>query len=423
MNRFPASRWQSVLPWLLTVVALAAIGALGWANYRFVAQNPGGNDFLARWMGARMWLREGISPYDSRVSVATQKMIYGRPADPSKGEDMEYFVYPLPSMIFFAPFALFDYPLARALWMTTLEIGLIALAWLSLRITRWKPAPWSLALFFVFALTWYHGVRPVINGNAVVLVALFLTGAVLTLRAGQEELTGILLAVATIKPHLALLPILFVLLWAASHRRWRVPAWTVGFTLFLVAFGMLFIPDWPLQNLREVLRYTGYTPPTTLQAALREWLPGVGRQLGWILSGGLTVLLLTEWALAWGKPFRRFVWTYSLTLLVGQWIGITTDPGNFILLFLPLTLVFAEFESRYGRAARWWSLLSMLALWVGLWWIFLATLTTVNGQPQQSTVMFLPLPLYLFWGLYWVRWWAVRTSRLFDTDDADGGHR
>ncbi len=411
MNRFPASRWQIVFPWLLTVVLLAAVGALGWANYRFSAASPGGNDFLVHWTGTRALLFDGISPYSDAVALRIQQRAYGRPA--RAGEHELRVAYPLYSALFFAPFALVgDYPLARAAWMTALEIGLIALAWLSLRITRWKPAPWLLALFFLFALTWYHAVRVVVNGNIVALVALFLTAAVLTLRAGQDELTGILLAAATIKPHLALLPILFVLLWAASHRRWRVLAWTVGFAAFLVAFGMLFIPDWPLQNLREVLRYTSYNPPTTLQAALREWLPGVGRQLGWILSGGLALLLLAEWVLAWGKPFRWFVWAYGLTLLVSQWIGITTDPGNFILLFLPLTLVFAEFESRYGRAALWWSLLSMLALWGGLWWIFLATLATVNGQPQQSAVMFLPLPLYLFWGLYWVRWWAVRTSRL-----------
>ena len=410
MNRFPASRWQVVFPWLLTVVALTVVGALGWANYRFAAASSSGNDFMVFWEGAQAFWFDGLSPYSDATTARIQGHAYGRPARPD--ENQLHIVYPLYAF-FLIPFALVkDYVLAQALWMTFLECALLFLAWLSLRITRWKPAPWLLALFFLFALTWYHAVRVVVNGNIVALVALFLTGAVLALRAGQDELAGILLAVATIKPHLALLPILFVLLWAASHRRWRVLVWTVGFTTFLVAFGMLFIPDWPLQNLREVLRYTSYNPPTTIQDALREWLPGVGRQLGWILSGGLTLLLLAEWVLAWGKPFRRFVWTYSLTLVISQWIGITTDPGNFIILFLPLTLVFAEFESRYGRAARWWSLLSMLALWGGLWWIFLATLTTVKGQPQQSTVMFLPLPLYLFWGLYWVRWWAVRTSRL-----------
>ncbi len=387
------------------------LGALGWANYRFAALSPGGNDFLVHWTGTRAFLLEGLSPYSDAVAVRIQQRAYGHPARP--GEHELRVAYPLYSTLFFAPFALIgDYTLARAAWMTVLQIGLLLLAWLSLRITRWRPVPWLLGAYLLFVLTWYHGVRPVVNGNAVVLVALFLTGAVLALRRGQDELAGILLAAATIKPHLALLPMLFILWWGSSHRRWRLLVWTGGFTLFLAALGMLFLPDWPLQNLREVLRYTAYNPPTTLQAALREWLPGVGRQLGWLLSGGLTLLLLAEWVMAWGKPFRWFVWTFGLTLVIAQWIGITTDPGNFILLLLPLTLVFAEFEHRYGGSARWWSLASLVGLLVGLWYLFLVTLKPVNGQPQQSAVMFLPLPLFLFWGLYWVRWWAVRTSRL-----------
>ncbi len=410
MKRFPKTRTQDALARLLILVLLALAGALGWMNYRFALRNPGGNDFLTRWVGTRAFLMENLSPYSDATAARIQQMAYGRPARP--GEDEMRMVYPLYSTLIFAPFALIgEYALARAVWMTALELGLLALAWLSLRITRWKPAPWVLAAYLLFTLTWYHAVRAVVNGNVVVWIALFLTGAVLALRARQDEAAGILLALATIKPQLALLPILFVLWWAVSQRRWRVVVWLPGALLFLVLAGMLFIPDWPLQNLREVLRYTAYTPPTTLQAALREWLPGVGRQLGWAVSGGLALLLLFEWTLARRRPFRWFVWTYSLTLVASQWIGITTDPGNFIVLFLPLTLIFAEFESRYGRSARWWSLLSMLGLLAGLWYLFLSTLTPSNGQPQQSTVMFLPLPLYLFWGLYWVRWWAIRPFR------------
>lgn len=67
---------------LLTLVALTEV------NYRFALANPGGNDFLARWMGAHMWLKEGLSPYNERVSLASQVAIYGRPADAGRGEDI-----------------------------------------------------------------------------------------------------------------------------------------------------------------------------------------------------------------------------------------------------------------------------------------------------------------------------------------------
>ncbi|GAB4527224.1 MAG: hypothetical protein Fur0018_12750 [Anaerolineales bacterium] len=413
MNRLPRTRFQNVLYLLLALTLLALTVALGWMNYRFAAQSPGGNDFLVHWEGTRALLFKSISPYSDETALLIQQRAYGRPAQP--GEHELRVAYPLYSALVFAPFALIgEYTLARAVWMTALELALIALAVLSLRLTRWRPAPWLLGVYLLFVLTWYHGVRPVINGNAVVLVALFIAGSLLALSAGQNEAAGILLALATIKPHLVLLPAMLMLIWTVSQRRWRFVVWFLGMLVFLIALGMFFIPNWPLQNLREILRYTSYNPPTTIQDALQEWLPGAGRQLGWILSAGLGILLLVEWARAWKKPFHHFLWVLCLTLTAGQWIGMTTDPGNFILLFLPLTLVFAEFEHRYGHAARWWSLFSILGLLVGLWWIFLVTLTQVNGQPQQSTVMFVPLPLYLFWGLYWVRWWAIHTARLPD---------
>ncbi len=75
--------------------------------------------------------------------------------------------YPLYSVIVFLPFALVgDFALARALWMTALEAGIIGLTLVSLRLARWRLNPILLVLLFLFSLFWYHGLRPLINGNA-----------------------------------------------------------------------------------------------------------------------------------------------------------------------------------------------------------------------------------------------------------------
>ncbi len=52
---------------------------LSIANYRLALRAPGGNDFLARWVGANQWLVSGRNPYDPQVSLMTQIVIYGRP--------------------------------------------------------------------------------------------------------------------------------------------------------------------------------------------------------------------------------------------------------------------------------------------------------------------------------------------------------
>ncbi len=150
---------------LLILVVIASLVGLTWANYQFSLNNPGGNDFLARWMGARYWVMDGISPYDEQVSLASQEVIYGHPADISQGEDKNHFVYPLYSMIFFAPFGPLEYNLARALWMTLVEVSLFLLAIVSLRLVEWQVPAYKAVVLIIFTLLWYHGVRNVILGQ------------------------------------------------------------------------------------------------------------------------------------------------------------------------------------------------------------------------------------------------------------------
>jgi hypothetical protein len=281
-----------------------------------------------------------------------------------------------------------------------------------LRLTGWRPPLWLFAAYLIFSLAWYHGLRPLINGNVVILVAVVLAGAFLALRSGRDELAGILLALATVKPQVVVLPILFVLVWAASQRRWRVALWLVITIVFLSGVAALFVSDWPLQNLREIMLYPTYNPPGNPGAAFTEWWPAAGERLGWGLGALVGLLLLGEWAAARRKEFRWFLWTAGLTLAAGQWIGLQTDPGNFVVLLIPLTLIFAVWEERWGRRGRPVILLLMLVLLAGLWAIFLKTVSPAAGQPLQHPIMFFPLPALVLFGLYWVRWWAVRPAQL-----------
>lgn len=396
---------------LLVLVIAAVIGGAFWANLRFTRQNPGGNDFLVHWVGTRALILDGTSPYSEEVALEIQRRAYGRPARP--GEHELRVAYPLYSTLIFSPFALIgDYELARALWMTALEAALVLIALTSLRLTDWRPGTPLLVVYFLFTLLWYHSVRPLINGNAVILVTLLVTLALLSIRTGRDEAAGLLLAFATIKPQVVVLLVLFVIFWALSHRRWLVAGWFFGTLAFLVVAMMIFIPDWIIQNFWEVLRYPSYNPPGTPAAVFALWLPATGRRLALVLILILAAILGVEWVLARGKDERWFLWTASLTLVVSQWIGIQTDPGNFIVLFPALVLIFAVLTERWGSAGRLVALISMLLLFAGLWALFLATVE-YGDQPQQHPIMFFPLPFFVLLGLYWVRWWAIHPLRFW----------
>lgn len=393
---------------LISVAVLVVLVLLTWGNYRFAQENPGGNDFLVHWVGTRSLITEGLNPYSDQVALKIQTMAYGRAAQP--GEHELRVAYPLYSVIVFLPFALIgDFTLARAVWMTVLEVGLLLLTVLSLRLVNWRVGPVMLALLLIYSLFWYHGLRPLINGNAVILVALGLVGGLLALRSGADELAGVLFALTTIKPQVVVLVLGFVVIWAMSRGRMRIVWWMVGTVALLSISAALLIPDWIVQNLREVIRYPSYNPPGTPRAAFMEWWPAWGSRLGWALTALMVITLLIEWWVNRGAEFRGFLWTVCLTLAVAQWIGIQTDPGNFIVLFPALALVFSQLSDRWRIGGRVFVILCLLALFAGIWALFLNTVQPGQGaQPVQSAVMFFPLPAFLLITLYWVRWWTVQ---------------
>ncbi len=406
---------RSNTAWALGIGLLAGIGLLvllTWGNLNYVKNNPGGNDFLVHWMGTRSFLVDGDSPYSDATALKIQTLAYGGPAQP--GQHELRVAYPFYSIILFVPFALFsDFSVARAVWMTVLEVGLFALSILSIRLANWKPNLVTLIFFILFSIVWYHAVRPLINGNAVILLALMIVGALLAIRSGADELAGVLLAFTTIKPQVVLVFLVFIVFWALFNRRWRLVAWLVGTVAILTAVAAFLLPDWIMQNLREVVRYPGYNPPGTPGAALATWFPAMGVRLGLGLTAIILIILLFQWIIGRNADFRGFLWIACLTLVASQWSGIQTDPGNFIVVFPAIAFIFALIEERYRRSGWVLSILLMLLITASLWFIFLKTVDNSSGQPQQSPVMFFPLPALLLVLLYWVRWWAFHPGSIW----------
>jgi hypothetical protein len=384
------------------------------SNYQYARNNPGGTDFLVHWVGTRAYFTEGVSPYSDQVAVQIQNMVYGRTALP--GEHELRVAYPFYSVILFFPLALIqDFTVARAVWMTIQEIGLIALTLVSIQLTTWRPKNWMMILLLVFSLLWYHGLRSLINGNVVILIALGAAGAFYAIKNNYDEMAGVLLALTTIKPQVVLLVVLYVLIWAIFQRRYRIIAWFFITMALMVACATLLIPDWIMQNLREVMRYPGYNPPGTPASALATWFPALGPRIGTIISLAVIVIMIVEWWLARHQEFRHFLWTGCLTLVLSAWSGIQTDPGNFIMMVPAVILFFAILAERWPTISNIITASVIGGLLVLIWVIFIATLEQ-SYQPIQSPVLFFPLPLILLIILYWIRGWAILPPKLyFDT--------
>lgn len=390
---------------VIVIAGIVLLGGLTFGNYRFAKTNPGGNDFLTRWLATRLLITQGSDPYSEDVALKIQNFAYGAPAKP--GEDEMRFAYPLYSILIFLPFAFFkSYTAARALWMTVLEVAIILIPILSVRLVRWRVSRVMLVVLLLFSVLWYHGLRALINGNVVVLLTLLLVGGFLALREGADELAGVLFAFSTAKPQVVVLVLAFVVIWAINQRRMKLVGWLFGTVLLLSASAALLVPNWIVENLREILRYPTYTQPGSPQAAFIARWPDFGARVGWALTAVMALIILVEWWNNRNAEFPGFLWAACLTMVAGQWTGIQTDPGNYIVLLPAMILAFSLLDDRWKAGGKWFVLLSLLGLLVGLWALFLNTVQR-GAQPIQSPVMFFPLPAFLLIALYWVRWWAV----------------
>lgn len=401
MNRKQQRTFKEVLQILLL---LMIVGLFIFGNLQFTAKNPGGNDFLVHWVGTQSFIKEGISPYSDNVALRIQNLVYGRPA--LTGEHELRVAYPFYSVFLFLPFSLIeDFTVARALWMTALEFLIIISTIMMIRMVSWKPNFLITFLIIVFSLFWYHGLRSIINGNAVVFICFLIILSIYAIIHKQDELAGICLALITIKPQVVFAYIIFLVFWSLSNRRYKVIFWFLGSLIALIILGLFILPSWPMEFIREVFRYPGYNPPGTPATALAEILPGIGRQLGILLSVLSALILLIEWVNGRFSRQEKFIWVSSLTLVMGQWLSIQTDPGNFLIMFPAVILIFRIIEDRWRNSGQWIILLLLGILFFVPWIIFIRTID-FGYQPLQNPIMFFPVPLILIIGLFWVRWWV-----------------
>jgi hypothetical protein len=106
-------------------------------------------------------------------------------------------------------------------------------------------------------------------------------------------------------------------------------------------------------------------------------------------------------------------------MVISQWIGIPAIPANFTGLILPLILVSAMLSERWQQGGQWIAVFLTLVVFVWEWALLILDLNSY--QPGMQLNLLIPLPLILFIGLYWVRWWAIKPNRLIIEELRFGG--
>jgi hypothetical protein len=401
-----ALRSQSRNLLILAVLAVVVLVAVGWASYHFSRSYPGGERFIEIWIPGRAFLSEGLSPYSTQVQTQTAIVVEDWAVSLSPG--VRVFRYPIYTLLLALPVVLVgDYTLARALWIFILVLALLLHVLATGRLTGWRPKILSLAAVLLFALFNPYTLTAIVMGDLAVLTLVLVILALMSIRSELDELAGILLALSTITPHLVLPLLVFITLWGISQRRDRLLLWTYGSWALLIAGTTLLSQDWLIQYIQTIYQYYQQDIIATPGQALQSWWPGLGAQMGWILTFVFGFLLLNEWRLAFGKGPRWFLWTASLTLAAGPLLGLRTDPANLVIVLLPLILVTGLWDERWGGRYGWSSALILTLLFLALWAMVPRGIEDLI-YPGLYPVLYFPLPVFTILGLYWVRWLAVR---------------
>jgi hypothetical protein len=341
----------AVLPWLgLAASVLVAFGVWRWAETILVPTHtaqalakgvPVGNnsDLYPRWLGAREALLHHRDPYSADVTREIQIGFYGRPLNPSNPSDppfQESFVYPLYVVFLLAPTLTLPFRTVQEVfrWLLLFVIGCSVPLWMYAVGFRLRLLPTIIGI--VLVLSTYPAVLEFHMQNLAGLCLFFLAAGAATAARNWLMLSGFLLALATFKPDVSGLVILWFLLWAAArwHERKRlIYCFAATMTTLLIAAEAV-SPHWIVRFLRAVREYPAYgADPSVLQL----FLPS--RVAKFAAVGLVSILLVRCWNWRKVSPGSKdfawaLAWVSAVTLAVLPKLAGYNQP-----MLLPALLV------------------------------------------------------------------------------------
>lgn len=348
-----------------TVLLAAVLCAAGMWTYvnrvliphqvRYAAAHgiPRGNlsDLYPRWLGARELLLHGRDPYSPEITREAQAGFFGRPLDPDRPGGRNYqqgFYYPVYVAFALAPTIHLPFETVRKGFFWVLVGLTVVTIPLWLRVLRWSVPRWVEASLVILTI----GSLPVMQGlklqQMTLLAAALVAIALALLVADCPIAAGIMLALATIKPQLVWLLLLWLMIWTLAdwRRRYR---WAASFLLtmaILWAASEWYLPHWIPRFWQAIREYRSYTGEMSVMDEL----------MGAPWSRALEILAIALLAGACWRNRRQtansgaFACTLSLVLAITVLIVPTYGPYNQVLLIPALLIMLKEPATIWRRS-------------------------------------------------------------------------
>ena len=312
---------------------------------------PRGNlsDLYPRWLGSRELLLHHRDPYSPEVTREIQAGYYGRPLDPGRVDDpkdQQGFAYPVHVVFLLAPTIGLPFPLVQNGFRWLLVMLTLSSVLLWLRVLRWRPGIVVVAILIVLTLGSYSVLQGIMLQQLTLVVSALLAACAAALVAGNFALAGFLLALATIKPQLALPVAGWLMLWAASDwRRRQRFLWGFGLTTaILLSASEYILPGW-VGRFRDAV------------TAYRQYTGGAGSLLDVLATPALGTVLAAVAVIAVAVTGWRF-----------RQASHESDAfGTMLALVLAVTLVIVPTFAAYNQVLLLPALFLIAAAWHDLW--------------------------------------------------------
>ena len=371
---------------------------------------PRGNlsDLYPRWFGARELLLRHRDPYSPEITREIQSGYYGRPLDskrPNDPKDQQAFAYPLYVVWILAPTVVMPFWLAQRTIFVLLTLMTAISVFLWFDTLQWRASLDRKIACLLLTMSCLPVVQGLKLQQLTLLVAAIIAAALAAMVRERLTLAGLLLALATIKPQLSFLTILWLAIWVSGNwpKRRRL-FWSFTVTMaILILMSELLLPGW-LREFKAALgayyQYTGGGTSLLDVIFTAFW----GKALALILVGVLACLLWTMRL----KPALSAEFAYSLSLTLATTLLVIPmfAPYNQIVL-LPAVMLLMRFDSDShtlpitSRFFVWvvliavfWPFVSATIMVVFLAFVPLQILEKASLLPLYSTLA-IPLSVYI----------------------------
>jgi hypothetical protein len=297
---------------------------------------PRGNlsDLYPRWLGARELLVHHRDPYTAEITREIQVGYYGRPLDPTRPNDpidQQGFAYPIYVVLMLAPTVTLPFPTVHRIvfWLFAALTVMSVPLWLG--TIKWRLSRVATFTAILLALGSFPAIQGLKLQQLTVLVVALIAGSMYAITRGRFVLAGILLAMASIKPQLIFLLILWLCIWMLGNWRERQRVlWSFVISMaVLVVAGELLLPGWITEfraAMKDYYRYTGGG-----NSLLNGFLPPIWARIASVVLVGMVLFFAWRNRRA-SEETPAFQWLLCFTLATTLVVIPMFAPYNQLLL-------------------------------------------------------------------------------------------